>query len=126
LEGEADQQVGYLPGDMYLRIFTKEHDKFKRRNNDDLETTLTISLRDSLLGFTRDITLLDGSVYTLKRLDTVTKPGEVLQIPDKGMPIYGSSQYGRLLINITVEFPDEDFFTEQDKHFLRQLLAEGG
>jgi DnaJ-class molecular chaperone len=75
LEGEADQQVGYIPGDIYLRLFTKEHNQFKRINNNDLETSITISLRDSLLGFTRNITLLDGSIFTLERLDVITKPG---------------------------------------------------
>jgi DnaJ-class molecular chaperone len=142
LEGEADQQVGFVPGDVYLRLFTRPHETFKRVNNVDLETSITISLRDSLLGFSRDIVLLDGTVFTLKRVDLITKPGislslftsdtdtqthrhidtrpfdagEVLVIPNMGMPIFNTPHYGRLLINVTVDFPDENYFTDQDKH----------
>ena len=44
---------------LYLMCLCLRHAIFERRG-DDLYTNLTVSLRDALVGFTMDITHLDG------------------------------------------------------------------
>lgn len=44
-----------------------------------MKTRVKITLKESLLGFTKDIKHLDGHLVTLSR-DGITKPGEVEKV----------------------------------------------
>ena len=65
---------------------------------------MTISLLESLVGFSKQIRHLDGHSVTVARAD-VTKPGLVMAIDREGMPIHEQADFGNLLVEFTVKFP---------------------
>lgn len=56
---EGEPHTDGEPGDLVIKIRQMPHKLFERRG-DDLYTNITISLRDALLGFTMELTHLDG------------------------------------------------------------------
>lgn len=95
------------------RIKTQPHAIFERRG-DDLYTNVTISLQDALVGFSLEITHLDGHKVTVQR-DKVTKPGARMRKKGEGMPNYNNNNLlGTLFITFDVAFPETDF-SEQEK-----------
>jgi len=104
--GEADEAPDTIPGDVIFVVQEKEHDVFKRKGS-DLITTMDLELTESLCGFTKTITHLDGRVL---RIDTkpgqVTKPDGVRMISGEGMPYHGNPfTKGRLFVVFRVKFP---------------------
>lgn len=69
-----------------------------------MHTDIHISLKEALLGFSRDIKHLDDHIVTLKR-DSVIQPGEVLRVKGEGMPKHQSSEKGDLYVKVHVIFP---------------------
>lgn len=85
-------------------MHTLPHKVFERRQN-DLKTTITITLKQALLGFEKEITHLDGRIITISR-NKITRPGEVEKIRGEGMPVYEyPTDKGDLFITYQVEFP---------------------
>lgn len=77
------------------------HPRFRRRGM-DLATTLTISLREALLGFNRTVAHLDGHpVWVASR--TVTQHGGLLVVQNEGM--VSEHRRGRLEVTLLVELP---------------------
>ena len=81
--GEGEPHIDGEPGALVLRINVLTHPVFTRRNN-HLLCNATISLRQSLLGFTMRITHLDGHEVEITR-DKITAPGTTLRIEGEGM-----------------------------------------
>lgn len=104
--GESDQAPDMEPGDVIFVIRTKEHDKFKR-SGDDLIMQKSITLVEALTGFEFTFEHLDKTKVTVKSApEQVVKPGDVMSIPEKGMPIYGRPfSWGRMLVKFNVIFP---------------------
>jgi DnaJ-class molecular chaperone len=103
-ERMSEQSPGMIPGDIVMTLKQKPH-PYLKRSGDDLHTGLTISLRQALLGFTKEVTHLDGHVVKITR-EEPTAPDQVLKITGEGMPKHDfSSEFGNLLVNLTVEFP---------------------
>jgi DnaJ family protein A protein 2 len=105
--GEADEAPDTIPGDVVFVVQEKEHDTFKRKGA-DLVTTVALSLSESLCGFTRTITHLDGRVL---RIDSapgnIVKPDAVKMIQGEGMPYHGNPfTKGRLFVHFRVDFPN--------------------
>jgi len=104
--GEADEAPDTIPGDVVFVIKEREHDQFKRKGA-DLVMTINLTLSESLCGFTRTITHMDGRVL---RIDNepgkVVKPDAVKMIQGEGMPYHGNPfSKGRLFVHFRVEFP---------------------
>lgn len=104
---EADELPGTLPGDVVFVVQEKEHDHFKRKGA-DLVYSMTLKLSESLCGFTRTITHLDGRVLVVEsKAGEVVKPDALKMIQGEGMPYHGSPfTKGRLFIHFKVEFPN--------------------
>lgn len=117
------------------------HKKFERRG-DDLYTNVTISLQvkpisitvfkldftfqnlqDALIGFSMEITHLDGHKVSVVR-EKVTWPGARIRKKGEGMPNFENNNLqGTLYVSFDVEFPKEDF-TEEQKEQLKTILAQ--
>lgn len=70
-------------------------------------------MQDALIGFTMEITHLDGHKVTVQR-DKITKPGARIRKKGEGMPNYNNNNlHGTLHITVDVAFPDTDFTDEQ-------------
>jgi DnaJ-class molecular chaperone len=74
-----------------------------------------------LTGFSKTIKHLDGHDVVVKKSD-VTKPGEVIEIEDEGMPHHQfSSQMGKLYVEFIFKMPTE--FTEEQKTAIKNILG---
>lgn len=98
----ADEQPEMNPGHVIFHIHQLPH-PFYQRDNDDLKCSITISLRESLTGFERWITHLDGHKVHIKRT-SVTKPNSVIKLKEEGM-INENGTHGVLHVKIIVQFP---------------------
>jgi len=104
--GESDQAPDVEPGDIIFVIQTKEHNKFKRSGN-DLVMKQSITLVEALTGFEFSFEHLDKRHIVVKSApEQIVKPGDVMSIPDMGMPIYGRPySWGRMLVQFDIVFP---------------------
>lgn len=116
----ADEAVGHIPGDLIFYVHQQPHPLF-RREGDDLHAHFTISLLESLVGFSRTLEHLDGHQVTIAKED-VTYCGEVFTVANEGMPIKGTrGARGHLFVTLNIDFPAS--FTPQQKNLIRQALA---
>jgi DnaJ family protein B protein 11 len=119
---EGEPHIDGEPGDLIMVIKTKKHGVFERRG-DDLYMNLTVSLRDALVGFSVDISHLDGHVVTLYR-EKVIWPGAMIKKPGEGMPNYDdNTRRGSLFITIDVDFP-RGIFSDEDKEAIIAVLGQ--
>jgi DnaJ-class molecular chaperone len=77
-ERESEQTPGVTPGDVIFKFKQQAHARF-RRTGDDLHHEMHLSLREALLGFSRNIAHLDGRSVTVKH-DGITQPFEVRKV----------------------------------------------
>ncbi|EDR08522.1 uncharacterized protein LACBIDRAFT_179223 [Laccaria bicolor S238N-H82] len=116
-EGEADESPDWEAGNVVLRVRSKKDKGGWRRKESSLYWKETIGIHEALLGFERNLTLLDGQTLPLVRKG-VTQPGFVQTIKGKGMPNFGQSSTGDLFVEYNVILP-----VEISSH-TRQKLAE--
>ncbi len=63
-EREAEQVPDMIQGDLVFTIKQKQHNRFKRVN-DNLFVDLSVTLEEALLGFTKRINHLDGHLVEI-------------------------------------------------------------
>lgn len=117
-EKKGRQEVGYENGDLIFIVQTKAHKIYERKNN-DLHQSVSISLKDALIGFDKNIEHIGGSPVNVNK-QTVTFHNEVLKIKNKGMPIKNSNKFGDLYIKFSVKFPKK--LTEKQKKMIAEVL----
>lgn len=105
-ERESEQRPGMIPGDVIFRLRQKSHPRFERKG-DNLETTVHLTLRESLLGFRKVIKQLDGSELVVSH-DGITRPFEKRTVQGHGMPVHNvPSTSGDLIVTYEVDFPTQ-------------------
>ena len=101
---EADQSPDLIPGDVIFVINTKPDPTWTRKGN-DLETSMTISLREALLGFSKELTHMDGRQVEVSNTG-VTQFGKRIKIAGEGMPVHNvPSEKGDLYVTVKFELP---------------------
>lgn len=116
----ADEAPGHIAGDLIF-IIKQISDSVFVRKGDDLETTIVISLLDSLVGFERSFPHLDGHEVKVVK-DDVTYCSEILRIVGEGMPRKGGKKgKGDLFITLNINFPRN--FTPKQKTDIRKAIA---
>ncbi|KEG08376.1 putative chaperone DNAJ protein [Trypanosoma grayi] len=105
-EMEADESPDMIPGDLVMTVHTKPHSYYTRRPNGlDLDATLTVTLKEALLGFERHVAHLDASDVSVENTG-VTPFGTVLKIRGRGMPRHHTpSERGDLYVKVLFELP---------------------
>ncbi|XP_030383853.1 dnaJ homolog shv [Scaptodrosophila lebanonensis] len=117
---EGEPHIDGEPGDLIVRVQQMPHKRFMRKG-DDLYTNVTISLQDALIGFTMEITHLDGHKVPVTR-EKVTWPGARIRKKGEGMPNFENNNLtGNLYITFDVEFPKKDL-SEEDKEAIKKIL----
>jgi len=114
-ERAAPQTPNKLPGDVNLKLVLDPHQRFSRVD-DDLYTTVAISLRDALIGFRTHIVHLGGHHVPLASApgDVVT-PGMAVRINGEGMPRnVDPLERGDLIVEYDVRFPETLDLTTRD------------
>lgn len=117
-EQVADEAVGHTPGDLVF-ILDQVQDSHFTRSGDDLHTTISITLQDSLIGFTRRFKHLDDHEVVITKSD-VTYCSEVYVVRGEGMPRKDTSTKGDLYVTLNIDFPRE--FSPAQKEMLKAAL----
>ncbi|SBS85147.1 DnaJ protein, putative [Plasmodium ovale] len=117
-EKKGKQEIGHENGDVVFIIQTKKHKTYVRKNN-DLHQTYEISLKDALIGFSKDIDHISGKPIHINK-QTVTFHNDILKVQNKGMPIRNTNKFGDLYITFSVQFPKK--LTEEQKKGISDLF----
>jgi len=121
--GHSRPEEDYTNGDIIVRIIVADHPVFKR-DNEHLHYTLHITLLEALLGFSKDIKLVDGNNLTISS-DDVIAPGQTSLYEGYGLPCYDSREpdcFGHLIVTFDVQFPD--MITAEEREALAGVLDE--
>jgi DnaJ family protein A protein 2 len=121
-QGEGDQGPNIIPGDVIFVVDEKPHDRFQRKGN-DLFTTAKIDLLTALAGGSFGIKHLDGEWLKVDIIPgEVIAPGAIKMIAGKGMPSYRHHDYGNMIVNFEIDFPEPYFATPEQLTALEQVL----
>ena len=122
LRGEGETgEYGGPPGDLFVVIHVKEHEFF-RREEENLICQIPISFVQAALGDTLMIPMLDNEEGHELVIPRGTQPDEVIRIPGKGMAsLRGYRKRGDLYVKIVVKIPKK---TNQRQRELLEAFAE--
>ena len=101
LKGMSDSIGGKEPGDVVVIASEKSHRIFKRKGN-ILKCSIDINIKQSLCGFSAEISQLDGRVLNVSR-DEVTPHGHKIVIKNEGIP----KNSGHMEVVVNVIFPSK-------------------
>jgi len=119
-KGEAGKKGGKA-GNLFARIFIKQHPVFERRG-DDLFCDIEINFSQAALGDEIEVRSLEGTNILLQ-VPAGTESGKVLRISGKGIPHFGGFGKGNLFIELIVKTPKK--LSRRQKELLDELKKEG-
>lgn len=108
--------LGGKNGDLYIFIYIKEHNFFKR-NKDDLYCTIPISYSIAVLGGTINVKTLEGD--TSLNIPESTENGTTLKLKGYGMPNIKNKSKGDQFIKIYIDVPKN--LNEKQKKILKDF-----
>jgi curved DNA-binding protein len=122
LKGKGGQSpYGGEPGDLYIKSVVVSDNKFSANGNDVIVNE-EITLSDSLLGTSIEVTTPENSKITLK-IPQGTKHKAKFRIPGKGIPFMNQYKKGDLFVQVNISLPSE--LTEKQKKLIKQLAETG-
>jgi molecular chaperone DnaJ len=110
---------GGAPGDLYVHLRVRPHDRY-RRDDDDLVTEVPISIAQAALGTTLKLETLDGDEQLA--VPAGTQPGHQFVLKGRGVPRLHGRGRGDLRAIVQVEVPTK--LTPDETELLR-TFAEG-
>lgn len=117
--GQSEQNPDWFPGDIIFVLKVKTHPRFERKNN-DLHTSVRLTLKEALLGYSKQISHLDGHVVQVD-FQGVTQPESVRIVRGEGMPHADvPSNKGNLHVKFVVDLPGR--LTPDQENMVRQLF----
>mmetsp|Transcript_3712 Transcript_3712/g.3436 ORF Transcript_3712/g.3436 Transcript_3712/m.3436 type:complete len:268 (-) Transcript_3712:6-809(-) len=120
-EEAGDEYLNVKASPINIRVEIAPHKVFQREG-EDLRTTVKISLKEALLGFSRTLKHLDGHEVKLNRVST-TRPGYTQKIIGEGMPHFNFNvERGDLYVKYEVEFPNK--LSEEQKELFREFFSQ--
>ena len=118
-EGEVGAQGGPA-GDLYVQIALKEHQVFRREEN-DVHLTVPISFTQAVMGDEIEVPTLDGKASM--KIPAGTSSETVFRMREKGFPdVHGSGELGDQLVKVKIEVPKK--LAKKQFELLRQLDEE--
>ena len=117
-EGEAGSSSR---GDLYVVIEVRQHNIFQRHDN-DIITSVNISLAKAILGGEVEVPALDGKV--MMRIPAGTQCGKTFRLQGKGMPDLHSRDIGDELVRVDIEIPTK--LTAQQRQLIEDFARLGG
>ena len=100
-EGDAGSRGG-PPGDLYVIMHVREHDIFKRRD-EDIECDIPISFATATLGGQIEVPTLDGRANL--KIAPGTQSGTILRMRGKGVKSLHGGSRGDQHVRVIVEIP---------------------
>jgi molecular chaperone DnaJ len=119
-KGEAGRRGG-KQGDLYIKIFVKDHPVFQRKG-DDLYSVFPITFSQAALGDEVEVPTLEGKNILLK-IPAGTESGKILRVSNKGLPHFSSYGSGNLYVVLEMKTPKK--LNKKQKDLLEKLRQEG-
>lgn len=117
-EGEAGSSSR---GDLYVAIEVKQHDVFQRHNN-DIITSVNISLAKAVLGGEVEVLTLGGRLKMT--VPAGTQPGRIFRLKGKGIPDLHSRDLGDELVRVEIDIPTK--LTPQQRQLIEEFARLSG
>ena len=112
-------ESGASPGDLYVNVTVREHERFLRDGN-DLVTVLDVPAPLAALGTKLEVPTLEGTEDVHVRPGT--QPGETIELRGRGMPLLRRpGRRGDLRVVVNVVIPRQ--LSEEQRSLLTQLAA---
>jgi len=108
-------------GDLYVVIEIKPHEIFQRHNN-DIATTISISLAKAILGGQVEVPALEGKL--MMKIPAGTQCGKTFRLKNKGIPDLHSGDIGDELVKVDIEIPTT--LTSQQKQLIEEFARLSG
>lgn len=119
--GEGDASVTGEAQDIEFEIVEKPHPVYTR-HEDNLHTTMTLTLLQALTGFKKELTTLDGKTITVEEPEgTIIHSGQEKILIGEGMPNYHTGEKGDLIITFQVELPT--VLSDNQRAALKKVLV---
>ena len=115
--GHAAPHGDGVNGDLYVVVYEKEHDKFKR-DGADLYTAIEIPVIDAILGGAAKVKTIDGRTLSVN-IKQGTEDGTKFSFKGYGMPIYGTNSYGNLICVVKLVMPKT--LSKDERKLLEEL-----
>ena len=107
-----------LNGNLILSFNLLSHNRFKLKDN-NLHLSMDITLKESLVGFIKGITQLDGRLITINS-DNIIKPNTVKSIENEGMYDLDNGYYGNLFLKFKIVYPNS--LTNEQLKFIKEYF----
>ncbi len=114
-KGNAGPQGG-INGDLIINFKEVRHESLHREGI-NLLYDLDISIPEAVLGTTKEIPTVEGTVKI--KIAPGTESGKILRLRGKGIPAYGQDRRGDLLIKVRVFIPKN--ITKKEADIMRRL-----
>eukprot|EP00343_Euplotes_focardii_P009477 CAMPEP_0205828060 /NCGR_PEP_ID=MMETSP0206-20130828/33971_1 /ASSEMBLY_ACC=CAM_ASM_000279 /TAXON_ID=36767 /ORGANISM="Euplotes focardii, Strain TN1" /LENGTH=274 /DNA_ID=CAMNT_0053129513 /DNA_START=91 /DNA_END=915 /DNA_ORIENTATION=+ len=118
-DDEGDEYLNVKSSTINVKIEVIPDETFTR-DGEDLRSTVKITLKEALLGFSKTIKHLDNHEVKLNKFGT-TRPGFVQKIIGEGMPHFHlPAEKGDLYVKYEVEFPKT--LSDKERALFKQLF----
>ena len=119
--GEGERERGGTAGDLFLLVRILPHHRLERRE-DDLQTTVSVSLTTAVLGGEARVPTLEGERGI--KVPPGTPSGRVFRLRGLGLPaLGGKGQRGDVLATVAVEIPRK--LSDRERHLFEELRKLG-
>jgi len=112
---------GGRPGDLFVHLRVKPHERFHRQGN-DLVHVLHVPMTQAALGAHLRYETLDGTEDLV--IPRATQPGKVFRLRGRGVPDVNGRGRGDLLVQVVVDTPTE--LTKEQEELLRLFAGARG
>jgi DnaJ-class molecular chaperone len=112
------------PGDVHFKLQEADGDEGWTRKGDDLETQVTVSFQESLLGCTKGLQGHPGFPGLEITVPVGTLNGETVTVTGKGMPKKGTGEFGvlRCHVNVTISEKDKEIL-QRNKPMIQAMFV---
>jgi molecular chaperone DnaJ len=118
LAGEGETGIrGGQTGDLYIFLRIKQHNVFKRDDN-DIHIKMPIRMTTAALGGSIEVVCIDGTTAKVK-IPEGTQSGAKFRLKEKGMSVLHSSAKGDMYIHAKIETPKN--LSKKQKDILKQF-----
>ncbi|MGV8084677.1 MAG: molecular chaperone DnaJ [Candidatus Bilamarchaeum sp.] len=107
-------------GDLYVFIHVKEHEKFKR-DEDDVYIDMPIGFVQAALGDSIEVPTLWGKAKL--QIPAGTASHTIFRLRGEGMPVLNKNSKGDQMVRVTIEVPKK--LTSKQKELLKEFEKEG-
>ncbi|HID73167.1 TPA: molecular chaperone DnaJ [Candidatus Micrarchaeota archaeon] len=109
------------PGDLYVRVFVKEHNLFERQD-EDIWLTVPITFTQAALGDRIKIPALSGKLNLT--IPAGTQSHTVFRLNGEGMPRLNGNGKGDEMVRVVIDVPKK--LSKKEKELLKELDKEYG